>query len=43
LGGLADPLPMLLLQLGQARSRRRNPRLEFRLVEQPVAVCIDQT
>ena len=43
LGGLADPLPMLVLQLGQALPRRRDPRLEFRLVEQPVAVGIDQS
>jgi hypothetical protein len=42
LGGLSDPLPLLALQLGQARPRRRNPRLELRLVEQPVAVSIDQ-
>src|SRR3954463_13950003 len=43
LGGLADSLPMLVLQLGQARPRRRNPRLEFRLVEQPVAIGINQS
>src|SRR5512147_1320396 len=34
---------MLGLQFGQARSRRRDPRLEFRLVEQPIAVSIDQS
>jgi hypothetical protein len=34
---------MLLLQLGQARPRRRDPWLEFRLVEQPVAVGVDQS
>src|SRR5512135_146051 len=43
LGGLADPLPRLFLQSGQALPRRRDPRLEFRLVEQPVAVSIDQS
>src|SRR5512142_2116538 len=42
LGGLADPLPILFLQSGQALPRRRDPRLEFRLVEQSVAVSIDQ-
>jgi hypothetical protein len=34
---------MLGLQLGQPLFRRRDPRLEFRLVEQPVAVRIDQS
>ncbi len=43
LDGRADPLPIFLPQFGQARPRRRNPRLEFRLVEQPVAVGIDQS
>src|SRR3954454_23905740 len=43
LGGFADPLPALDLQLGQPLPRRRDPRLEFRLVEQPVAVGIDQS
>jgi hypothetical protein len=41
--GLVNPLTTLILQLGQALSRRQNPRLEFRLVEQPVAVGIDQS
>jgi hypothetical protein len=41
--GLVNPLPTLILQLGQALSRRQDPRLEFRLVEQPVAVGIDQS
>src|SRR5271157_1212100 len=31
--GLVNPLPTLILQLGQALSRRQDPRLEFRLVE----------
>ncbi len=43
LGGLVCPLPTLVLPLGQALSRRQDPRLEFRLVEQPVAVGIDQS
>src|SRR3954466_5670061 len=42
-GGLADPLLALGLQLGQPPPRRRDPRLEFRLLEQPVAVSIDQS
>jgi RNA-directed DNA polymerase len=41
--GLVNPLPTLILQLGQALARRQDPRLEFRLVEQPVAVGIDQS
>ncbi len=41
--GLVKPLPTLILQLGQALSRRQDPGLEFRLVEQPVAVGIDQS
>ena len=41
--GLADSSPLLVLQLGQALSRRRNPWLEFRLVEQTLAVSIDQS
>ena len=41
--GLVNPLPTLILQLGQALVRRQDPRLEFRLVEQPVAVGIDQS
>src|SRR3954453_11168546 len=43
MGGLADPLLALDLQLGQPPPRRRDPRLEFRLLEQPVAVSIDQS
>ncbi|MBV8397822.1 MAG: hypothetical protein JOZ17_03665, partial [Acetobacteraceae bacterium] len=43
LGGLADPLPALDLQLGQPLPRRRDPRLEFRPVEYPVTVGIDQS
>jgi hypothetical protein len=43
MGGLANPLLALDLQLGQPLPRRRDPRLEFRLVEQPVAVSIDQS
>src|SRR5512147_2871994 len=43
LGGLADPLPALDLQLRQTLPRRQDPRLEFRLVEQAVAVGIDQS
>src|SRR5512135_894202 len=43
LGRLANPLPTLLLQLRQALPRRQDPRLEFRLVEQPVAVSIDRS
>jgi hypothetical protein len=41
--GLVNPLTTLILQLGQALSRRQDPRLEFRLVEQPVAVGVDQS
>ena len=41
LGGLADPLTIVRLQLGQPLPRRRDPRLKFRLLEQPVAVGID--
>ena len=41
--GLVNPLPTLILQLGQALARCQDPRLEFRLVEQPVAVGIDQS
>jgi len=41
--GLVNPLPTLILQLGQSFARRQDPRLEFRLVEQPVAVGIDQS
>src|SRR3954467_6783702 len=43
MGGLANPLLALDLQLGQPLPRRRDPRLEFRLLEQPVAVSIDQS
>jgi hypothetical protein len=39
----AAPLPVLRLQLRQPIPRRRDPRLELRLVEQPVTVSIDQT
>src|SRR4051812_44030208 len=42
LGGRADSLPALVFQFGQALSRRQDPRLEFRLVEQPVAESIDR-
>src|SRR3954454_14416863 len=42
MGGLANPLLELDLQLGQPLPRRRDPRLEFRLLEQPVAVSMDQ-
>ncbi len=42
LSGLAHPLPTLVLQFGQPLPRRQDPRLEFRLVEQPIAVGIDQ-
>ncbi len=41
--GLVNLLPTLILQLGQALALRQDPRLEFRLVEQPVAVGIDQS
>src|SRR3954454_21636273 len=42
-GRLAHPLPTVLLQLGQPLACRQDPRLEFRLVEQPVAVGINQS
>ena len=41
-GGLVPPLPTLVLQFGQPLARRQDPRLEFRFVEQPLAVGIDQ-
>jgi hypothetical protein len=41
--GLVHPLVSLFLQFGQPLARRQDPRLEFRLVEQPLAVGIDQT
>jgi hypothetical protein len=41
--GFVNPLPTLILQLGQALARRQDPGLEFRLVEQPFAVGIDQS
>jgi hypothetical protein len=40
-GPLADPLLTVLFPLGQALPRRQDPRLEFRLVEQPVALGIN--
>jgi hypothetical protein len=40
---LADPLPIFSLQFGQPLSRRRDPWLELRLVDQPVAVGVDQS
>src|SRR6059058_1427581 len=40
--GLPEPLARFLLQLGQTLARRRDPRLEFRFVEQSVAIGIDQ-
>ena len=43
LGGLVCPLPALVLPLRQPLFRRQDPRLKFGLVEQPVAVGIDQS
>ena len=41
--GLIPALPTLILQFDHALARRQDPRLEIRLLEQPIAVGIDQS